>query len=28
VDGTHPTDVGFLRMADTMEPVLRELLGE
>ena len=27
VDGCHPTDVGFLRMADTMEPVLRRALG-
>ena len=26
VDGTHPTDLGFLRMADAMEPVLREAL--
>lgn len=26
VDGTHPTDVGFLRMADTIEPVLRRAL--
>lgn len=26
VDGTHPTDLGFLRMADGMEPVLREAL--
>ena len=26
VDGTHPTDLGFLRMADVMEPVLREAL--
>ncbi len=26
VDGTHPTDLGFLRMADGLEPVLRELL--
>jgi hypothetical protein len=23
VDGTHPTDLGFLRMADAIEPVLR-----
>lgn len=28
VDGTHPTDVGFLRQADAMEPVLRKILGE
>lgn len=27
VDGTHPNDLGFLRMADTIEPVLREALG-
>lgn len=26
VDGTHPTDVGFLRMADVIEPVLHHLL--
>ncbi|HVN78895.1 MAG TPA: SGNH/GDSL hydrolase family protein [Terriglobia bacterium] len=26
VDGTHPTDLGFLRMADAMEPTLREAL--
>lgn len=26
VDGCHPTDIGFLRMADTMEPVLRHIL--
>jgi len=26
VDGTHPTDVGFLRIADAMEPVLRVAL--
>jgi len=26
VDGTHPTDLGFLRMAEGLEPVLRELL--
>ncbi|MBI2191500.1 MAG: SGNH/GDSL hydrolase family protein [Planctomycetes bacterium] len=25
VDGTHPTDVGFLRMADRLVPVLRPL---
>lgn len=28
VDGTHPTDAGFLRMADGMEPILREALAE
>jgi hypothetical protein len=27
VDGTHPTDLGFMRMADAMEPVLRQVLG-
>jgi lysophospholipase L1-like esterase len=26
VDGTHPTDLGFMRMADTIEPVLRRIL--
>lgn len=26
VDGSHPTDLGFLRMADAFEPVLRTLL--
>jgi hypothetical protein len=26
VDGTHPTDVGFLRMAEALEPVLRGVL--
>ncbi len=26
VDGSHPTDLGFLRMADALEPVLRPLL--
>jgi lysophospholipase L1-like esterase len=26
VDGTHPTDLGFLRMAEGMAPVLRETL--
>ncbi len=26
VDGTHPTDVGFLRMADAMTPILRQVL--
>ncbi len=28
VDGTHPTDLGFMRMADGFAPVLRECLGE
>ena len=27
VDGAHPTDIGFLRMADGMEPLLRKLLN-
>ncbi len=27
VDGTHPTDLGFLRMAEGMAPVLREALS-
>ncbi|MFM7205745.1 MAG: SGNH/GDSL hydrolase family protein [Planctomycetaceae bacterium] len=27
VDGTHPTDLGFLRMADAIEPPLRRILG-
>ena len=27
VDGVHPTDLGFMRQADTLEPVLREALG-
>lgn len=26
VDGAHPTDLGFLRMADALTPVFRELL--
>ena len=26
VDGVHPTDLGFLRMADTIGPVLRRIL--
>lgn len=26
VDGSHPTDLGFLRMADAFEPVLRKAL--
>jgi len=26
VDGTHPTDLGFLRMAEAIEPVLRRIL--
>jgi len=26
VDGSHPTDLGFVRMADALEPVLRGLL--
>lgn len=27
VDGVHPTDLGFVRMADVMEPVLRKILS-
>jgi len=27
VDGGHPTDLGFLRMADALEPRFREILG-
>ncbi|WP_326059476.1 SGNH/GDSL hydrolase family protein [Paenibacillus anseongense] len=27
VDGSHPTDLGFLRMADGLTPILREILG-
>jgi len=26
VDGSHPTDLGFMRMADALEPVLKTLL--
>jgi lysophospholipase L1-like esterase len=26
LDGTHPTDLGFMRMADAIEPVLRRAL--
>ncbi|MBN1475430.1 SGNH/GDSL hydrolase family protein [Candidatus Sumerlaeota bacterium] len=28
VDGVHLTDLGFFRMADSMEPILRDILGE
>jgi len=28
VDGTHPSDLGFLRMADTFEPHLRKVLEQ
>jgi hypothetical protein len=28
VDGTHPTDVGFLRQADALEPFLRRAVGK
>lgn len=28
VDSSHPTDLGFTRMADVIEPVLRGLLGQ
>ena len=27
VDGSHPTDLGFVRQADAFEPVLRSALG-
>jgi len=27
VDGVHPTDLGFMRMADALEPVLRGIVG-
>lgn len=27
VDGVHPTDLGFLRMADAYAPLLRQILG-
>ena len=27
VDGTHPNDIGNLRMADGIEPILRQALG-
>ncbi len=27
VDGSHPTDLGFVRQAEALEPVLRSLLG-
>src|SRR5699024_4016287 len=26
VDGSHPTDLGFMRMADSLEPALKEIL--
>ena len=28
VDSSHPTDLGMMRMADALEPVLRPLLGD
>jgi lysophospholipase L1-like esterase len=28
VDGSHPTDLGFMRQADALEPVIRAALGE
>ncbi|MEX2415243.1 MAG: SGNH/GDSL hydrolase family protein [Paenibacillaceae bacterium] len=28
VDGSHPTDLGFLRMSRSLEPIFRELLKE
>jgi lysophospholipase L1-like esterase len=27
VDGSHPTDLGFLRMADGLTPILQQILG-
>jgi len=27
VDMTHPNDIGFVSMADGLEPILREVLG-
>ena len=27
IDGIHPNDIGFIRMADAIEPVLRQALG-
>jgi hypothetical protein len=27
-DGSHPTDLGYMRMADRLEPALRRALGE
>ncbi|MBP1964483.1 SGNH/GDSL hydrolase family protein [Paenibacillus aceris] len=28
VDGSHPTDLGFLRMADGLTPILQQILGQ
>jgi lysophospholipase L1-like esterase len=28
VDGSHPTDLGFMRMADAFEPLLKKILAE
>ena len=28
VDGVHPTDVGFMRMADVIEPILKQVLSD
>ena len=28
IDCVHPNDLGFLRMADTIEPVMRRILGK
>ena len=28
VDASHPTDLGFVRQADALEPVLRKALQE
>ena len=27
VDGVHPTDVGFIRLADALEPYLKKVLA-
>ena len=27
-DGSHPSDLGFVRQADVLEPVLRAALGK
>ena len=28
VDGSHPTDLGFMRMADQFEPVLKKMMAK